>query len=171
MTLEQTLTEAKFCLDNPDVTHTPGAHRTIIAGLLAQLELHTKGSKRAHYICTCPDCKSEPSRIVTLASKVEQLEGAVRHAVKVLNHHNLPLECMPLHAALSSAPGLKWELLDADEAAALTAMVYGAPWLDTYCQALVEVLDLYEKLRAKGQRPVDPADNVNELVYGEAVLA
>lgn len=35
---DQIIVDAKFCVDNPDVLHTPGQHRTIIHGLLDRLD-------------------------------------------------------------------------------------------------------------------------------------
>ena len=39
---DQIIVDAKFCVNNPDVLHTPGQHRTIIQGLLNMLAIQSQ---------------------------------------------------------------------------------------------------------------------------------
>lgn len=52
----QAVADARFCLDNPDVLHTPAESRRIIGDLLKNI---SRGDDRRHYICVCPDCKRQ----------------------------------------------------------------------------------------------------------------
>jgi hypothetical protein len=60
-------------------------------------------------------------------------------------------------AGKQAQPEPAWSPLTVDEAEALTAMVYGAPWDRNYCEGLLDVLAMYDDLRFTGKRPVDPA--------------
>ena len=48
--------------------------------------------------------------------------------------------------------------LTPEEVAALSAMAAGAPWVSKSLVELVAIIALYDRLRAEGKRPVDPAD-------------
>lgn len=48
--------------------------------------------------------------------------------------------------------------LSAKEVHALSCMQAGAPWTDAALRVLAEIVDIYERLRAKGARPFDPSD-------------
>lgn len=48
--------------------------------------------------------------------------------------------------------------LTLEEVKALTAMYAGAPWVDSHLANLADIIAIYERLRAEGKRPVDPAD-------------
>lgn len=60
--------------------------------------------------------------------------------------------------AVLSAQPTSYPPLTRDEIVALTCMQGGVPWPDNYIGGLVELFALFEKLRAEGKRPVDPAD-------------
>lgn len=55
-----------------------------------------------------------------------------------------------------SAP-TAWAPLSRDEISDLTCMQIGAPWSDDLIDGLVELFAIYERLRAEGKRPFDPA--------------
>ena len=52
---DQIIVDAKFCVDNPDVLHTPGQHRTIIQGLLDRLDKRVECSGEVAPIEIHPD--------------------------------------------------------------------------------------------------------------------
>lgn len=55
------------------------------------------------------------------------------------------------------APATPYAPLSAAEARDLTCMLAGAPWPDEMLPELQRLLGIYDGLRARGQRPVDPA--------------
>lgn len=55
------------------------------------------------------------------------------------------------------APAITYLPLTLTEARDLTCMLAGAPWPDEMLPELQQLLGIYDGLRARGQRPVDPA--------------